>query len=64
MNDEGKVIKVTVSFTDDAGNGETLTSAATAEVAPRPNAPATGFPAIMGTVAGGGGADGGHVGYR
>ena len=32
--DEGKVIKVTVSFTDDAGNAETLTSAATAAVAP------------------------------
>ena len=31
--DEGKVIKVTVSFTDDAGNAETLTSAATAAVA-------------------------------
>ena len=32
--DVGKVIKVTVSFTDDAGNGETLTSAATTAVAP------------------------------
>ena len=32
--DEGKVIKVTVSFTDDAGNAETLTSAATTAVAP------------------------------
>ena len=31
--DEGKVIKVTVSFTDDADNAETLTSAATAAVA-------------------------------
>ena len=30
--DEGKAIKVTVSFTDDAGNAETLTSAATAAV--------------------------------
>ena len=28
--DQGKTIKVTVSFTDDAGNAETLTSAATA----------------------------------
>ena len=31
-SDEGKVIKVTVSFTDDAGNAETLTSAATTAV--------------------------------
>ena len=31
--DVGKVVKVTVSFTDDAGNAETLTSAATAAVA-------------------------------
>ena len=30
--DEGKTIKVTVSFTDDASNAETLTSAATAAV--------------------------------
>ena len=30
--DEGKAITVKVSFTDDAGNGETLTSAATAAV--------------------------------
>ena len=30
--DEGKVIKVTVSFTDDAGNEESVTSAATAAV--------------------------------
>ena len=32
-SDEGKAIKVTVSFTDDAGNGESLSSAATASVA-------------------------------
>ena len=31
-SDEGKAIKVKVSFTDDAGNDETLTSAATAAV--------------------------------
>ena len=30
--DQGKTIKVRVSFTDDAGNDETVTSAATAEV--------------------------------
>ena len=48
-SDEGKTIKVEVSFTDDAGNGESLTSAATAEVAARPNTPATGAPSISGT---------------
>ena len=46
---EGRTIRVTVSFADDAGNNETLTSAATATVAPRPNAPATGAPVITGT---------------
>ena len=48
--DEGKAIKVQVSFTDDAGNDEELTSAATASVAARPNSPATGAPTISGTV--------------
>ena len=48
--DEGKTIKVRVSFTDDAGNEETLTSAATVSVAARPNSPATGAPIIGGTV--------------
>ena len=48
--DEGKTIKMRVSFTDDAGNEETLTSAATAAVASRPNTPATGAPTINGTV--------------
>ena len=48
--DEGKTIKVTVSFADDSGNEETLTSAATASVAARPNSPATGAPTISGTV--------------
>ena len=47
--DEGKTIKVEVSFTDDAGNDETLTSAATTAVAARPNSPATGAPTISGT---------------
>ena len=47
--DEGKTIKVWVSFTDDAGNGESLTSAPTAAVAARPNTPATGQPTIIGT---------------
>ena len=47
--DEGKTVKVRVSFTDDAGNDETLTSVATVEVEGRPNSPATGAPAITGT---------------
>lgn len=37
--DEGRAIKVTVSFTDDKGNGHTLTSAATTAVAPAPIIP-------------------------
>ena len=47
--DEGKTIKVTVSFTDDAGNEETLASPATAAVKAAPNTPAAGAPAIIGT---------------
>ena len=48
--DEGKTVKVRVSFTDDAGNDETLTSAATDAVAATPNSPATGAPTIGGTI--------------
>ena len=49
--EEGKAITVQVSFTDDAGNDEALTSAATAAVAAAPaaNNPATGAPTISGT---------------
>ena len=49
--DMGLSILVQVSFTDDAGNREALTSAATDVVtaAPQPNSPATGAPAITGT---------------
>ena len=51
--DEGNTIKVRVSFNDDAGNGETLISAATVAVAANPNSPdnspATGAPTISGT---------------
>ena len=47
--DQGTTIKVTVSFTDDASNAETLTSAATAPVAAAANTPATGAPTITGT---------------
>ena len=52
-SDAGKAIKVRVSFTDDAGNDEQLTSAATGAVAaapPTPNTPATGLPTITGAV--------------
>ena len=46
--DKGRTIKVTVSFTDDAGNPETLTSDPTGEVAAKPNTQATGQPTIGG----------------
>ena len=48
-SDVGKAIKVKVSFTDDAGNDESLTSAATGAVAATANSPATGLPTISGT---------------
>ena len=48
--DNGKTIQVNVSFRDDKNNPETLTSAATAAVEPRPNTPATGAPTISGMV--------------
>ena len=47
--DLGTTIKVKVSFTDDASNSETLTSAATAAVAAAANTLATGAPTITGT---------------
>ena len=47
--DEGKTIKVKVSFTDDASHPETRTSAATAAVTAAANNPATGAPTITGT---------------
>ena len=47
--DLGTTLKVRVSFTGDASNAETLTSAATAAVAAAPNTPATGAPTITGT---------------
>ena len=47
-SEEGKAITVRVSFTDDAGNAESLTSVATAAVIPA-NTLATGRPAIGGT---------------
>ena len=52
--DEGQTIRVKVTFTDDAGNGETLTSVATEAVSfavqqQQANTPATGTPTITGT---------------
>ena len=47
--DEGKTIRVRVTFTDDEGNEETVTSALTEEVAAKDNNAATGAPAITGT---------------
>ena len=50
-DDAGKAVNVRVSFTDDGGNDEELTSAATGAVAPAPppaNTPATGAPTITG----------------
>ena len=47
--DRGKAIKVRVSFADDRGNAESLTSTATATVSPRSNSPAGGAPTITGT---------------
>ncbi len=43
-SDEGKAIRVRVSFTDDEGNEETLSSAATAAVAARPAPLTARFP--------------------
>ena len=48
-DDVGKAISVRATFTDNAGNEESLTSEATAEVEARPNSPATGAPTISGT---------------
>ena len=46
---KGKAITVTVTFTDDANNEESLTSEPTGPVAAKPNSPATGPPTISGT---------------
>ena len=63
-SDAGKAIKVQVSFTDDRGHRETLTSAATGAVAARPNRAATGAPAISGDGASGRDPLGIHRGHR
>ena len=49
VDDIGKAISLQVSFSDDRGHQETLTSAATAAVVAKPNTPATGAPTISGT---------------
>ena len=48
-SEQDQTIQVRVTFTDDAGNNETLTSAATAVVAEAASPAATGAPAISGT---------------
>ena len=48
--DEGKSIRLRVTFIDDAGSERILTTAPTSTVAPAPNTPATGLPTISGTV--------------
>ena len=47
--DQGKAIRVKVTFTDDADNQESLTSPATATVVAKPNTAPTGLPTISGT---------------
>ncbi len=47
--DVGKTLKVRASFTDDAGNDEMLTSAATRRVSGTRNSATTGAPVITGT---------------
>ena len=49
LSDQGKTIKVKVTFTDDDDNDEILTSVATVAVAAAPNREATGAPTISGT---------------
>ena len=63
-SDDGKALKVRVSFTDDSNNEETLTSAATATVEAAPNSPGDGRAHHHRHSSGGGDADGGHYGHR
>ena len=52
--DQGKYLRVRVSFQDDDGNAETATSDARGPVSAEPNVPATGQPTISGTAQVGG----------
>ena len=52
--DQGKYVRVRVSFQDDDGNAETATSDATGPVSAEPNVAATGQPTISGTAQVGG----------
>ena len=47
--EQGRTVKVRVTFTDDEGNEETLLSAATETIAAWPNAAPAGAPTISGT---------------
>ena len=47
--DQGKYVRVRVSFQDDDGNAETVTSDASGPVSAEPNVAATGQPTISGT---------------
>ena len=49
--DVGQHIRVVVSFTDERGTEEVLTSGATVQISAHPNRPASGIPTIRGTVA-------------
>ena len=64
--DEGKVIKVRVSFTDDEGNAESLTSAGNGRGGGGVNSQQSGHRSAHHQWHGAGGrdADGGHVGHR
>ena len=61
---QGKTIKVRVSFTDDADNDETRTSAAAAAVDAASNSPATGAPGNHRHGPGWRDVDGGHLRHR
>ena len=52
--DQSKYLRVRVSFQDDDGNAETVTSDATGPVSAEPNVAATGQPTISGTAQVGG----------
>ena len=58
--DQGRYLRVRVSFQDDDGNAETVTSDATGPVSAEPNEPATGQPTISGTAQVGGELTAGH----